>query len=180
MADGRVCAVAGGKQRVEDFEGAHSVLGRNRIGQFIERALFRGEHHGFDIAERNFFLFAGVENQFFQFVRHHHHVAAQSIHQFAGAVGVDLDFARGTVLANPADGLPLLHARQFDNAAENQGRGHGEHFAHAGSAARAFITNHHNIAGFDLALVDGGKRGFFAIENTRGAAEEFSCCSRRP
>ncbi len=53
-----------------------------------------------------------------QFVRHHHHVAAQCIHQLAGAIGVDLDLSRGAVLANPADGFTLLHTRQFHNPTE--------------------------------------------------------------
>ena len=64
--------------------------------------------------------------------------------------------------------------QQSDGIAEacaDERRGHREHFAHARAAARTFVTNHHHIAGLDLSLVDCGKRGFFAIENARGAAE---------
>jgi hypothetical protein len=56
------------------------AFGGNRVGQLIERALFRAEHHGLDIAERNFFLLANVKNQLLQFIGNHHHVAAQRVH----------------------------------------------------------------------------------------------------
>ena len=99
-------------------ERAHAIFRGDRVGEFIERTLFGGEHHGLDIAERDFLFFAHVEDELLKFVRDHHHVAAERVDQFAGAVGIDLDVARGAVFADPAHRFAFLDARQFDNAAE--------------------------------------------------------------
>src|SRR5271167_2437931 len=56
----------------------------------------------------------------------------------------------------------------------NESRGNGKHFAHARSAAWAFVADHDNVAGFDLVGFDGGERGFFAVEHASGAAEILS------
>ena len=66
-----------------------AVLGGDGIGQFVERALFCGQHHGLDIAQRDPFLLADIENQLLQFIRDHHHVAAERVDQFARAIGID-------------------------------------------------------------------------------------------
>ncbi len=64
------------------------------------------------------FLPSNVEDQLFQFVGDHHHVPAERVNQFAGGVSVDLHvLGGGAVFTNPADGVALLHAGQFDDGA---------------------------------------------------------------
>ena len=57
-----------------------------------------------------------------------------------------------------------------ETRAHERGR-NGEHFAHARATAWTFVADDHDIASSNLILLDGGKRGFFAIEDARGAAE---------
>ena len=49
--------------------------------------------------------------------------------------------------------------------------GGSEHLLHARPAARAFVSNHHDVAGFDLAFEDSRSGGFFALEDHCRAAE---------
>ena len=78
-----------------------------------------GQHHGFDVAQRDAVLRADVEHELLQFVGDHHHVAAERVDQLAGAVGIDLHGYRaaGTVFGDPAHRFAFFHARQFDDAA---------------------------------------------------------------
>src|SRR5208337_2130632 len=46
-------------------------------------------------------------------------------------------------------------------------RGHAQHFAHAGSALRTFIADHHYIPGLDLLAGHGLHCGFFGIKDAR-------------
>ena len=63
------------------------------------------------------FFLADIENQLLQFVGDHHHVAAEGVDQFAGAVGLDFHVAAGAVIGDPAHGFAFFDARQFDDAA---------------------------------------------------------------
>src|SRR5580692_9455225 len=58
----------------------------------------------------------------------------------------------------------------FAEAEANEGGGESEHFAHAGSTARAFVAHYDDIAFFDLSVYGGVHGVFFAIENARRAA----------
>src|SRR5208283_2519353 len=53
----------------------------------------------------------------------------------------------------------------------NKSRGHAQHFAHSGATTRALVANDDDIARLDLAFLNGGKGGFFPVEDTRRAAE---------
>ena len=55
----------------------------------------------------------------------------------------------------------------------NQCGGHGEHFAHAGAALRAFVANHNDVTGFNRSLFNRSEGRFFAVENASGAAESL-------
>ena len=50
------------------------------------------------------------------------------------------------------------------------GGGDGEHLAHAGAAARAFVADDEDVVGLDLAGLHGGEAVFFAVEDARRAA----------
>ena len=49
------------------------------------------------------------------------------------------------------------------------GGGDGEHLAHAGAAARAFVADDEDVAGVDLAGFDGGVAVLFVVEDAGGA-----------
>ena len=49
--------------------------------------------------------------------------------------------------------------------------GNGKHLAHTGTAARAFVADDNDIAGFDLGFKNRLHGVFFAFENTRGSLE---------
>ena len=49
----------------------------------------------------------------------------------------------------------------------DQRRGHRQHLAHAGTAGRAFESDHHDVASVDLPRLHRGERGFFAVEYAR-------------
>src|SRR5207253_1494988 len=46
-----------------------------------------------------------------------------------------------------------------------------EHLLHAGAAARAFVADDDDVAGFDFVFEDAGGGGFFGFENHGGAFE---------
>ncbi len=52
------------------------------------------------------------------------------------------------------------------------GGGDGEHLAHAGAAAWAFVADDADVVGLDLAGFDGGVAGVFGVEDARGAGVE--------
>ncbi len=54
-------------------------------------------------------------------------------------------------------------------------RGGGEHLLHAGAAARAFVADDDDVAGFHLAFEDSLGGVFFAFEDDGGAAELRAC-----
>ena len=47
---------------------------------------------------------------------------------------------------------------------------YGEHFAHTGTTARAFITDDEHVIGLDLAVLDGSEGILLAIKDAGGAA----------
>ncbi len=49
------------------------------------------------------------------------------------------------------------------------GGGDGEHLAHAGAAAGAFVADDEDVVGVDLAGFDGGVAGVFGVEDAGGA-----------
>ena len=49
------------------------------------------------------------------------------------------------------------------------GGGDGEHLAHAGASARAFVADDEDVGGVDLAGFDGGEAVVFAVEDAGGA-----------
>ena len=63
------------------------------------------------------FFAADIEQQFFELIRDHRHIAAQGVDQLAGGVGVDDRALGGAVIGKPADRLPFVHPRQLDNGA---------------------------------------------------------------
>ena len=63
---------------------------------------------------------------------------------------------------------------RFAEPLADERAGHGEHFAHARTALRAFVADHHHVARLDLALLHGLEAGFFRIEHARGAAVKHS------
>ena len=78
------------EDRIQHFERAHAVSGGDGVGQFIQRPLLGRQHHGLDVAQRDAVARADVEHELLEFVRDHHHVAAERVDQFAGAIGIDL------------------------------------------------------------------------------------------
>src|SRR5438034_11329413 len=59
---------------------------------------------------------------------------------------------------------------QGDRVAESgavDGGGDSEHFAHAGTSARAFVTNDNHVPGNDLPAFDGCKGLLFAVKHAR-------------
>ena len=51
-------------------------------------------------------------------------------------------------------------------------RRYAEHFAHAGTARRAFIADDNNVAFFNAVILHDLETSFFALENTRCAFKE--------
>src|SRR5436309_458074 len=117
MSDGGLLAFASGENCIQNFQCADAIFGGDRVGQFIQRPLLGGEHHGFYIAESDALLIAGVQNQLLQLIGDHHHVAAERIHQLAGAIRLDLYVASGAILADPAHRLAFFHSCQLDDPA---------------------------------------------------------------
>ena len=64
-------------------------------------------------------------------------------------------------------------------ARTDQSGSDGQHFTHPWSALGSFVTNHHDIAGFDRSVFDAVKRCFFVVKHSRGAAEIFGHHARR-
>src|SRR6185369_3774253 len=60
MTDRGLVSVAGGDDGVEDLKRASAVFCRDSVGEFVERALLGGEHHGLHVAQRYALLFANV------------------------------------------------------------------------------------------------------------------------
>ena len=58
--------------------------------------------------------------------------------------------------------------------------GDREHLAHARSALRAFVTDHDDVAGLDLARENLGHRRVLAVEDARRAFEAQLRRGRRP
>ncbi len=56
-------------------------------------------------------------------------------------------------------------ADAFAQAAAHDVGGRGEHLLHARAAARAFVADHHHVAGFHLARQDSLGGGFLAFED---------------
>ena len=52
------------------------------------------------------------------------------------------------------------------------GCGDGEHLAHAGAAAWAFVADDEDVVGVDLAGFDGGVAGVLGVEDASGAGVE--------
>ncbi len=71
------------------------------------------------------------------------------------------------------------HERHFfaQTFADNRRRD-AQHFTHAGAAFRAFITNHDDIARFDLFARQGLHRILFAVEDARRAAMVWAFVAR--
>ena len=67
-----------------------AVFGGDGVGEFVERALLGGQHHGLDVAQRDVLLLPGIEQQLFEFTRDQHHVRAEGVDQFAGRVLFEL------------------------------------------------------------------------------------------
>ncbi len=59
----------------------------------------------------------------------------------------------------------------FAEAAAGDGAGGGEHFLHAGTAARAFVADDDDITGFDFTIHDAIEGGFLRFEYDGGAFE---------
>src|SRR5271155_2725238 len=57
----------------------------------------------------------------------------------------------------------------FAEAFSYDGRGYAQHFAHAGTTFWAFVADHDYVSGFDLFACYGLHRGFFGVEDARGA-----------
>src|SRR5207237_534401 len=68
----------------------------------------------------------------------------------------------------------------FAQALSDQRRGHAEHLAHAGSAARAFVADHDHVAGLDLPVAHRRERVFFAFEPGRRPARCRSTAGTSP
>src|SRR4051812_23954588 len=117
MGKGCVFSIAAAEDGSEYFEGAGAVAGGDCIGQFIEGSLLSGENHGFYVAQGDTLFLADVEDEFFEFVRNHHHVAAERIDQFTGGVQIDLYVASDAIFLDPTDSIAFLHASQFDDCA---------------------------------------------------------------
>src|SRR5579859_3975628 len=118
MADRGLFAVAGAKNGIEDGQRFRPVFGADGVGEFVQRALFGGQDHGLNVAERDLFSFADVQDQLFQFATDHGHIAAERVHQLAGGIGIDFDLLRGGAVYGPAHGIAFFHARQLDDPAE--------------------------------------------------------------
>jgi hypothetical protein len=58
----------------------------------------------------------------------------------------------------------------FAQRRRRQSRGHGQHFAHAGPAARPFVANHDRIARLDLRTLYRLERQLFRFKNPRWTA----------
>src|SRR3954465_15981092 len=117
MANGCVFAIAAAEDGSEYFEGAGAVAGGDCIGQFIEGSLLSGEDHGFHVAQGDTLFLADVEDEFFEFVRNHHHVAAERIDQFTGGVQIDLYVASDAIFLDPTDSFALFYAAKlYDRA----------------------------------------------------------------
>ena len=56
-------------------------------------------------------------------------------------------------------------------ALANERASGGQHFRHARATLGAEVTQHHHVAGLDLAVHDGGQGALFVVEHTRGAGD---------
>ena len=79
---------------MEKEEGARTVFGADGVGELVEAALFSGEDHSFDIAERDPVFSFYIEKELFKLAGDEHHVGAESVYQFAGGVGAQADWFR--------------------------------------------------------------------------------------
>src|SRR5204862_2106018 len=59
---------------------------------------------------------------------------------------------------------------RFAQARADDRAGDREHLAHARPAARSLVPDDDDVTGLDRLGLDGLERGFFAVEDTRGAA----------
>src|SRR5207247_3607282 len=73
--------------------------------------------------------------------------------------------------ARRAGEAPVGNQRdRFAQARTDDRAGDREHLAHAGSPARPLVADDDDVAGLDFLGLDSLERGFFAVEDARGAA----------
>ena len=74
-----------------------------------------GQDHGLNVSQGDSLLLANIENQLFQFIGNHHHVAAKSINELPRGIEVDLHILRATIFTDPTNSVTFFYPRQFDD-----------------------------------------------------------------
>ena len=114
---GILTAVTRIQQSLQQREGAGLVLCADCVGELVERALLRRQHHRLDIAQRDPLPLGGVQHQLFELARQQHHVRTQRVGHLARRVGIQHRAFALRLLGQPADGVRLVDSRQLDHAA---------------------------------------------------------------
>ena len=113
MSDGGIfAAFASVQQAMQQRQRTGSILQADRVGEFIQAALFGSRHHRLHVDNLNRFRpdGPGVKRQLLQLAGDGQHLRAKRIHKLAGSVLSKRNALRFALAHHPADSVIFAHA----------------------------------------------------------------------